>query len=164
MLAQILTRLTPRMLVLLAAASSGALLLGALGFQAMGYAPCALCMQQRWPHLAALVIGGLIALRWLPLVPGALAGALAALATSGLGFYHSGVEKGIFEGPDTCTSNGVDGLSVEALIAQIEGAPLVRCDEISWQIFGLTMANLNALASLGLAAVWLWAALRARAA
>jgi hypothetical protein len=26
------------------------------------------------------------------------------------------------------------------------------------------MANLNALASLGLAAVWLWAALRARAA
>lgn len=157
-----LTRLTPRSLALLAAASSGLLLLGALGFEALGYEPCALCLQQRWPHLAAVAIGALIGLRLMPLVSGALAGALAALATSGLGFYHSGVEKGIFTGPDACTANTVAGLSTEALLAQIEGAPLVRCDEVAWQILGVTMANLNALASLGLAGLWLWAALRAR--
>ena len=53
-------------------------------------------------------------------------------------------------------------LSPADLLAQINAAPLVRCDEIPWQMFGITMANLNALGSLGLAAIWLWAFLKLR--
>jgi disulfide bond formation protein DsbB len=45
---------------------------------------------------------------------------------------------------------------------QINGAPLVRCDEIPWDIFGITMANLNAVGSLVLAGIWLWAFLKSR--
>ncbi len=42
----------------IAAAGSAALLLGALAFQHIGgLAPCTLCIWQRWPHLAAVVIG-----------------------------------------------------------------------------------------------------------
>ena len=40
--------------MLLAAGGSLALLLGAFGFQALGYAPCKLCLWQRWPHGAAI--------------------------------------------------------------------------------------------------------------
>ncbi len=42
-------------------------------------------------------------------------------------------------------------------------APLVRCDEIPWEMFGVTMANLNALISLALAVIWVIAARRAAA-
>ena len=48
---------------LIALATSGhiTLLGGAFLFQLAGYAPCAMCIWQRWPHAAAIV-SGLIAL------------------------------------------------------------------------------------------------------
>ena len=48
---------TRNLLILLAAAGSVAVLLGALGFQYLGdLPPCKLCIYQRWPHVAAVVI------------------------------------------------------------------------------------------------------------
>ena len=44
--------------VLLATLGSAALLLGAFAFQHLGgLAPCKLCLWQRWPHAAAIIIG-----------------------------------------------------------------------------------------------------------
>ncbi|WP_051697068.1 disulfide bond formation protein B [Thioclava indica] len=152
----------PRMLIGYAAAGSAFVLAGALMFQAIGYAPCHLCIWQRWPHLAAIVIGLAILAFRLPAWT-ALLGMLAALTTSGLGFYHSGVERHIFAGPSDCTSGAVSStLSAADLMAQINAAPLVRCDEIPWEMFGITMANLNAIGSLVLAGIWLWAFLKSR--
>lgn len=148
-----------RALALAAAAGSLALLAGAFLFQFLGYAPCKLCLWQRWPHGAAILIGALFAAgawRFLP-----WAGALAALATAGLGLYHTGVERGLLAGPDTCTSNGVTGVSAEDLLNQILDAPLVRCDEVAWSLMGLSMASWNAILSLALAALWIAAARRA---
>lgn len=153
--------LSPRALVALAAGGSAAMLIGALIFQSLGFAPCELCILQRWPHLAAVIVGvAVLALR-LPMAV-ALAGAAAALTTSALGAYHSLVERHLIAGPDSCTSNPVGNLSATDLLAQIQAAPLVRCDEIAWQFMGVTMPNLNFLISLGLVAVWLAAFLKAR--
>ncbi|MFD3189599.1 disulfide bond formation protein B [Sedimentitalea sp. HM32M-2] len=149
--------MTRSVLILAAAGGSLALLAGAFGFQHIGgLAPCEMCLWQRWPHAAAVLIG-LIAL----VLPGRLlplAGACAALATASIGVYHTGVERGWWQGPTTCTSGPVGGLSAEDLMAQIMAAPLVRCDEVPWELFGLSMASWNALASLGLALLWLLAA------
>lgn len=152
---------TPRMLVLLASVGSAAVLLGAIGFQALGVAPCDLCIVQRWPHLAAAVLGALILIFRLPMTL-ALLGALSTAATGAVAIYHSGVERGIFEGPDSCTSGGVAELSADDLLAQITSAPLVRCDEIAWQMFGVTMPNLNALASIMFVALWVAAFVTSR--
>ena len=43
-----------------AAAGSAALLLGAFVFQALGYAPCAMCIWQRYPHAIAIGMGALL--------------------------------------------------------------------------------------------------------
>ncbi len=146
--------------VLLAGLGSAALLLGALAFQYIGgLPPCKLCYWQRYPHVAALLIAGLAMALGGRLL--ALAGAAAALATAGVGLYHTGVERGWWEGPNTCTAQGADGLSTDALFDQIMSAPLVRCDEVPWALFDLSMASWNALASLALAALWLMAARRA---
>ena len=91
----------------------------------------------------------------------ALLGALAAATTSAIGFYHVGVEQGWWEGPSTCSSGAIDNLSPDALLDQILSAPLVRCDEIPWEMMGISMAGWNALASLALAGLWLTAFRRA---
>ena len=142
--------------ILLAAGGSAALMLGALGFQYIGeMPPCKLCYWQRYPHIAAIVIGLLalfVAGRALPAL-----GALAAFATAGIGAYHSGVERKWWEGPSSCTSGSVSGMSSEDLMSQIMAAPLVRCDEVPWELFTLSMASWNMLTSCMLAAFWIMA-------
>ena len=123
-----------------------------------GLPPCKLCYWQRYPHVAAVVIGALalaIQGRLLPLL-----GGLAALGTAGVGIYHTGVERGWWEGPSSCTSGSVTGLSTDDLMDQIMSAPLVRCDDIAWEMFGLSMASWNAIIAIGLALIWLAAARR----
>ena len=139
-------------LALLAASGSLALLLAAFFFQYVwGLAPCALCIWQRWPHVLAIVAGGAsLVSPWANLV-----GLGATLWGAGVALYHSGVELDWWEGPTTCTTtNDIGSLTVEQLFAQIEAAPLVRCDEIPWDLLGLSMANWNGIATLGLAVVW----------
>ncbi|KMK67032.1 disulfide bond formation protein B [Puniceibacterium sp. IMCC21224] len=148
--------MTRKTLILLAMAGSAALLMGALGFQFLGeMPPCKLCYWQRYPHVAA-VIAGLAALAGPGRVFPALGG-LAAAATAGIGIYHTGVERGWWEGPTTCTSGPVSGLSADNLMNQIMNAPLVRCDEVPWELFTLSMASWNAVASLLLVAIWVGA-------
>ncbi|MBK0329437.1 disulfide bond formation protein B [Rhodobacteraceae bacterium F11138] len=151
--------MTRKVLILAAAGGSLMLLLGAFGFQHLGgMPPCKLCLWQRWPHAAAVLIGVLaLALpgRGLPLI-----GAAAALTTAGIGLYHAGVEYGWWPGPSTCTSGPIGGLSPQELMDQIMAAPLVRCDDIPWQMLGLSMAGWNALASILLAMLWVMAARR----
>ncbi|WP_205749090.1 disulfide bond formation protein B [Frigidibacter oleivorans] len=153
-----------RILCLIAAGGSAALLAGALIFQALGFAPCPMCLWQRWPHVAAVGIGAVALLlpAPAPVLRGlALAGAAAAACTSALGLYHTGVERDWWQGPTSCTSSSVQGVSASDLLNQIMAAPLVRCDEVAWQFLGLSMASWNAVFSLGLVLVWLAAARRA---
>ncbi|MDU9003422.1 disulfide bond formation protein B [Sedimentitalea todarodis] len=150
--------MTRRTFVLAAATGSLALLAGAFAFQYIGgMAPCKMCLWQRWPHAAAILIGA-VALavpgRLLPLM-----GGLAALGTAGIGAYHSGVERGWWQGPTTCTSGPTTGLTPQQLLDQIMAAPLVRCDEVPWELFGLSMASWNMIASVFLALLW-FAAMR----
>lgn len=154
---------TRSLLILLAAGGSAALLLGALGFQYLGdLPPCKLCIYQRWPHLAAVVIAlGALASRG-PVLP--ILGALSALTTAGIGVYHTGVERAWWPGPTTCTASGsVTGMSTDDLLNQIMTAEIQRCDEVIWDLFGLSMASWNTLASLAFMALWIWAALKSRA-
>ena len=138
----------------LAALGSGAMLLGALGFQYIGdLPPCKMCYWQRYAHVGALCVGVLFWLYPHRIIAGL--GALAALISAGLGGYHAGVEQKWWQGPTTCTSQPIDGLSTQDLLAQIMNAPVIRCDEIPWDLFGISMAGWNMIISLGFVALWL---------
>ncbi|WP_299149970.1 disulfide bond formation protein B [uncultured Tateyamaria sp.] len=147
-------------LTILAAVGSLGLLLGAFAFQHLGgLAPCKMCIWQRYPHVVAILLGA--AALFVPLPTLLALGALAALATAGIGGYHVGVEQGWWEGPSSCSSGAVGGVDANALFDQIMAAPLIRCDDIAWQFAGLSMAGWNMVLSLVLAGLWI-AALRAR--
>ena len=142
----------------LAGLGSAAMLAGAFGFQYIGgMAPCQLCLWQRWPHAAAVLILGLALAtgwRWL-----AWAGALAALATAGIGLFHTGVEQGWWEFISSCTQGSIAGISAGDLLDPSKAAPPpVRCDAIPWSFLGLSMADWNAILSAGLAGLWLFGA------
>ena len=47
--------------------------------------------------------------------------------------------------------------STDDLMEQIMSAPLVRCDEIPWEMFGISMAGWNMLASLAFMGLWMLA-------
>jgi disulfide bond formation protein DsbB len=141
-------------LVILAA--SIAILGMAFAFQYIGgLAPCELCILQRWPYVATIALGllGFWAAR--NGQPGiarglvALAG-LVFLIGAGIAAYHVGVEQKWWQGPSTCTGLGLGG-SIDDILKRIESAPLVRCDEIAWSLFGISMAGYNFLLSLALA-------------
>ena len=148
--------------MLLAAGGSLALLVGAFIFQALGFAPCKLCLWQRWPHAAAIAVGGLVLLLG-PLVLLGIAGALSALTTAGIGIYHTGVERGFWEGPSSCTGDagGLGGLSGQDLLSTEAPNTIVLCDEVAWAdpVIGLSMATWNVLASLAFAYLW-WMSIR----
>lgn len=138
----------------LALAGSAGLLLGALAFEHLGgMAPCALCIWQRWPHLVALLGAGALVVAS-PML--AFLGAAGAATSGGIAVYHTGVERGWWSGPSSC-SPGADlsGLSAEELLARIMAAPVVRCDQVPWEMLGLSMASWNAVASFLIAGLWL---------
>ena len=152
--------LTHRSLSLIALLGSGGLLAGAFAFQYIGgLAPCQLCLWQRWPHAAAVLIGLLVLTTgWRGL---AWAGALAALTTAGIGAFHVGVEQAWWEGLASCTAGSIAGISAADLLnPAVDVAAPVRCDAIAWQMLGISMAGWNVVVSLGLAGLWVAAALR----
>jgi len=145
--------MTRENLIRLAAFGSFALLAGAYTFQAFGYPPCQMCYWQRWPHFAAVGVGVLATL--IPARVWPYLGALAAATTSVIGVYHTGVERDWWEGPTSCTGGGLD---LTGDLLSTSGDRLIMCDQVSWELFTLSMASWNALFSAGLVLIWLAAA------
>jgi disulfide bond formation protein DsbB len=115
-----------------------------------GLAPCELCLLQRWPWAAAIIISLIAitvrirsALPWVALLL-----AVVFAVGSALAVYHVGVEKHWFVGPNACTGAATAADTVEALKARILGQMPVRCDEPAWSLWGISLAGWNLLASL----------------
>ena len=74
--------------------------------------------------------------------------ALAGAISGAIGVFHARVEIGWWEGITQCTATGATSLQ------DIMNVPLVRCDQVQWELFGISMAGWNAIISLtGAAAV-----------
>ena len=107
--------------------------------------PCEMCWWQRYPHFAAIALALLSFL----VAPKRLWVALAAggILTSGLiGLFHAGVEYGWWDGITSCAAIPQADAGESALDA-IMNAPLVRCDEPAWTLFGISLAGFNFLFS-----------------
>jgi disulfide bond formation protein DsbB len=152
-----LNLLTPRRAAIAIFAVALATIAGAWIFEAQGYAPCPLCLQQRWAYYLAIPYAALI------FAISSLSGKYARrnLVLMGLiwvgsavfGAYHAGVEWSFWPGPTTCggsVSGGLPDLS----------RPVISCDEAAIRIFGLSLAGWNAVISAALACVAFAAARR----
>jgi disulfide bond formation protein DsbB len=138
----------------------GGLLAGALGSEHLaGLNPCEMCYWQRWPHWAALALGGLSF--FLPRRARALTllAALAIAVSGAIGVFHAGVEAGWWQGLTACATSAGGG-SPEDVLKSILAAPVIRCDQVQWAFLGLSMAGWNALISLTSAGAIAWLTLK----
>jgi disulfide bond formation protein DsbB len=134
----------------------------ALAFEHVGgYAPCPLCLQERYAYYFA-VPAALVA--WVA-ASARLNGAarillvliaLAFLCNACLGIYHAGAEWKFWPGPSTC-GGGFDLTWGEGGVVD---TPVIRCDEASWRFLWLSFAGWNAVISAGLAALAAYGATR----
>ena len=148
---------------------SAGVILTALGFEYIGgYAPCPLCLMQRYAYYAgipllflALVFVATDRLGLARLVFAAVA--LGFLANAGLSVYHAGAEWKFWQGPATCAAASGDlATNAGSLLQDLQRVQVIRCDEAAWRFLGLSFAGWNVLISLLLSAIALRAAVSAR--
>jgi disulfide bond formation protein DsbB len=137
-----------------------ATILAALAFEYLGgYAPCPLCLQERYAYYFAVSASALafvlaqgyatgIARILLTLV------ALAFIANAIAGVYHSGIEWKWWQGPSNCAG----GFELQWGEGGIVDTPIIRCDEAPWRFLGLSFAGWSAVISAFLAAAAGWGA------
>jgi disulfide bond formation protein DsbB len=143
---------------------AAATILAALAFEHIGgYAPCPLCLEQRYAYYFAVPASAVAFL----LARGHATGfarvlllliALAFLVNAGLGIYHAGVEWKLWAGPDTCAG----GFDLQWGEGGIVDTPVIRCDEASWRFLWLSFAGWNAVVSAALAALAAYGAVQKR--
>ncbi len=132
--------------------------------QGFGFAPCELCLTERYAFYAGAPIAALTA--WLASRSAyGLARALFVilalifLANLWLAFYHVGVEQHWWPGPTACTGSLSGPVDVNDLMKSLNSARVVNCDEVQLRILGLSLAGWDAVVSAALA---LYAGLAAR--
>jgi len=137
-----------RALLLAAGCTSAAMLCGAWVAQyGFGLHPCELCMAQRYPYMAILVIAAAACLipsprrQWHAAL---LCGALFLL-DAGIAGYHTGVELGVFKGPSACSGAALSGQSLEEMRRIIMNAALMPCNQPAAYFLGLSMAAWNSM-------------------
>jgi len=153
----------PRFLpALLVAACLGALASALASQYWGGLYPCVLCIYQRYAYGAAMALAALAVL-----LAGSVASRRLALLGSGLAFlagaaiaaFHVGVEQKWWQGTAECHAPALpDNATVEQLRDILLNQPFAPCDRIPWELFGVSIAGFNVLASGLLAALSLWAA------
>ena len=113
-----------------------------------GALPCDLCITQRWFH-AAIITYSLIIIFIVNIIPISkkfllFVGGIIWLSSSIAGLYHFGIEMSFWTGPDGCSSN--INFSKDTLTNLLNKSP-IKCDEVMFEIFGLSLAGWNALVS-----------------
>lgn len=157
-----LMRLGPRPALVVVLAASTAILAAAFAMQYLGgLEPCVLCVWQRYPYGAVIVVATLALLlgRAEPALRITLVFASAAfLIGAGIAVFNVGVERHWWPGTKGCA--GV--IAIPETLAELEAllrqpAP-PRCDQVAWSLFGVSLAGYNALLSLALAGLSLGSA------
>jgi disulfide bond formation protein DsbB len=146
---------------------AAATIAGAFVVQALGYAPCELCLEERIPYYAGIVLAllaSLLALRGpRSLLPAAFVGLVVIFAASAaLGAYHAGIEWGFWPGPSSCAGTIARAVSMQDFLHQLNNVKVVRCDAAAIRILGLSLAGWNAVISVVLMGLAVFGLLRAK--
>jgi disulfide bond formation protein DsbB len=140
-----LKSLTPHQTMLAVFAITLATITGAWIFEYAGYAPCELCLMQRYAYYAAVPLSLLFVIfsKNHPslLRAGLVILGLIMLGSCIFGIFHAGVEWKFWAGPTTCTGGSLTG-GLPDLTKQA-----VMCDQPAIRILWLSLAGWNAIVS-----------------
>ena len=119
----------------------------------LGHKPCNLCLIERLPYVLAIIIIslGLILKKFEKTIIVFLI--LIFVVATIISFYHFGIEKGVFEESLVCKlDNNITNLSKDELLKELQ-KETISCKDVSFRIFGFSLATINIIISLILSVI-----------
>ena len=119
----------------------------------LGHKPCNLCLIERLPYVLAIIIisVGLILKKFEKTIIIFLI--LIFVVATIISFYHFGIEKGFFEESLVCKlDNNITNLSKDELLKELQ-KETISCKDVSFRIFGFSLATINTIISLILSVI-----------
>jgi|TARA_B100001540_G_scaffold290984_1_gene288096 disulfide bond formation protein DsbB len=114
----------------------------------LGHKPCNLCLIERIPYFVSIVLCffAILFKKFEKLVYLVLS--LFFLFGAIVSFYHLGIEQGFFQESSVCNlSSDSLSLSREDLLKKMN-KEIISCKDVSFRIFGLSLATINTFLSL----------------
>ena len=119
----------------------------------LGHKPCNLCLIERLPYTFAIIIIslGLILKKFEKVIIIFLI--LIFVAATIMSFYHFGIEQDFFKESLVCNLDSkIIDLSKEDLLKELQ-QQTISCKDVSFRIFGLSLATINTIISLILSVI-----------
>tara|TARA_B100000780_G_scaffold266102_1_gene222065 strand:- start:13 stop:510 length:498 start_codon:yes stop_codon:yes gene_type:complete len=119
----------------------------------LGHQPCNLCLIERIPYIfSIIIISAYLFIKKFEKITLIILSLTFFTATL-ISLYHFGIEQGYFEESLVCgLDSGINELSKEALLNQLKKVP-VSCKDVTFKVFGLSLATFNIFISLMLSAI-----------
>ena len=119
----------------------------------LGHKPCNLCIIERIPYIAAIILISLIFIlnRYQKIISSLIL--IFFIFGAVVSFYHFGIEQGFFSESLVCDLGNIRPLNKEELLNQLQKSDIVSCKEVKFAFFGLSLATINTVISLILSGI-----------
>ena len=119
----------------------------------LGHKPCNLCIIERIPYIAAIILISLIFIlnRYQKIISSLIL--IFFIFGSVVSFYHFGIEQGFFSESLVCDLGNSQPKNKEELLNQLKKTEIVSCKDVTFRFLGLSLATINTVISLILSGI-----------
>ena len=111
--------------------------------------PCPMCQYQRIPYYLAVVVLGVFFFNILDFKKLILVLILLSFINIAISFYHIGIEQGFFNELTSCKDD-LSANNTQELLKELSNTGIVSCKEVTFRIFGFSLATLNFLVNIAI--------------
>ena len=121
----------------------------------LGHKPCNLCIIERIPYIAAIILISLIFIlnRYQKIISSLIL--IFFIFGSVVSFYHFGIEQGFFSESLVCDLGNSKPINKEELLNQLKKAEIVSCKDVTFRFLGLSLATINTIISVMISCIML---------
>ena len=119
----------------------------------LGHKPCNLCIIERIPYIAAIILISLIFIlnRYQKIISSLIL--VIFIFSVVVSFYHFGIEQGFFSESLVCDLGNSQPINKEELLNQLKKAEIVSCKDVTFRFLGLSLATINTIISIILSGI-----------
>jgi disulfide bond formation protein DsbB len=120
---------------------------------ALGHMPCNLCLIERIPYIASVILISLIFIinKFEKIIATVIL--LFFIFGAIVSFYHFGIEQGFFSESLVCDLGNNANLSKDQLLKQLENSSIVSCKDVTFRVLGFSLATINTIISIVLSVI-----------
>ena len=119
----------------------------------LGHKPCNLCIIERIPYIAAIILISLIFIlnRYQKIISSLIL--IFFIFGAVISFYHFGIEQGFFSESLVCDLGNSQPLNKEELLSQLKKVEIISCKDVTFRFLGLSLATINTIISIILSGI-----------